>query len=177
MKQMIDVPKGFRLVKVSDTEYKLVPDKHTLPTSWPEFCRLEWEQGYHEMKMPMYTFASDGLTREALLHTARDPMKEFGFFSTRELVNAYRALMMLTHLRNWYNDNWVPNWADEDQIKYCLVLYNTGWTFTTSYCKVHFFAFQTRDLAIAFLENFRHLLKLLQPLIGYGMQMDLNTHD
>lgn len=176
MKQIINVPDGFKLAQISDTEYKLVPDKHTLPTSWPEFCRLEWEQGYQRMKMPMYTFGSDGLTHEAVLNR-RDPMKEFGFFSTRELVQAFRALMMLTHLRDWYNDNWVPNWSDQKQAKYCLVLYNTGWTFSTNYSNATFFAFESRELALAFLENFRHLLDLLRPLLGYGFKSDTNLQD
>lgn len=41
MNQVINIPEGFELKKVSETEYQIVPKERKLPKTWNEFCNMK----------------------------------------------------------------------------------------------------------------------------------------
>lgn len=38
--ETITIPEGYQLVKVSESEYKIVPKEKVLPKTWEEFCKI-----------------------------------------------------------------------------------------------------------------------------------------
>lgn len=72
---------------------------------------------------------------------------------------------MLIQLRDCYNGYWEPDWKNEYEKKYVIVICRgeaESFRFETSN-KV--LAFKTEELRDQFLENFRDLIEIAKPLI------------
>lgn len=67
------------------------------------------------------------------------------------------AFDKLRHLRRCYRQDWIPDWSNEKQTKYCIVE-NDGLEVGRFYQNRQFLAFQTQELAEQFLDNFRDLI-------------------
>ena len=77
----------------------------------------------------------------------------------------YIALWKLEQLRDCYRQGWKPDWANEYASKHCITLCsNTPWI-TTRGMANKFLAFQSREVAEEFLENFESLIKEAGDLI------------
>ena len=68
-----------------------------------------------------------------------------------------QAYMKLRYLRDYYRQGWEPDWFDYEQRKLCIVE-NDGLEVDECYQFRQFLAFQTRELAEQFLDNFRDII-------------------
>lgn len=155
--QKITIPDGFRLEKVSETEYKIVPDKKLLPKTWEEFCET------HTVKKGEAWINYDSSVVCYNESEIRDNNLDKNVLPSKEKAEAIFALCQLIQLRDCYNDGWKPNWTTL-KTKYCLALGPNGWYPCTSGTAEHIFTFKTEELRGEFYSNFKDLLNELQPL-------------
>ena len=155
MKTTIEIPDGYTLVKVSDTEYKAVKE---LPNTWEEFCknyRVSTESevyinGCSDIRHP------ERKNRRAEL--------DKNFLPNYEYAEAILALCQLIQLRDCYNDGWKPDWEERIEKKYVISFIVKKWTDSWSAQDACMFSFKSKELRDKFLENFRDLLDKIKPL-------------
>ena len=158
MKATIEIPDGYTLVKVNDTEYKVVKEEKKLPNTWEEFCET------HQLKEKEAWI--DDCSKVKIIGCAKGGDRTSHWDSTlpnKEYAEAILALIQLIQLRNCYNDGWVPDWSKEE-VKDCLYLDNGKWKFSLNSNHETIFAFKSPELCRKFLENFRDLLDKIKPL-------------
>jgi len=85
----------------------------------------------------------------------------------KELADATKALLKLLFLRDYYNEDWKPDWKD-DTWKY-VILAKVGiyWEFIVDnkasyYIVLHF---KSREIAEKFLKEQKELLEIAKPLL------------
>lgn len=156
MKQTIEIPEGFELKKVSDTEYKIVK-KENPPKTWEEFCEaysIKNEEYFIGNRSEMFRANSK----------SRSSNSDKNILPSKEKAEAILALCQLIQLRDCYNDGWKPNWKDASKDKY-TIYYNTNYVDKgTNAVSARVLAFKTRELRDEFFDNFKDLIEKLKPL-------------
>lgn len=159
MKATIEIPDGYTLVKVRDTEYKVVKNEKKLPDTWEEFCKTHplkfgesWVDSYSQI---MYIDSKRGQKRTEGC---------FNLLPNKEKAEAILALIQLIQLRDCYNGGWVPDFGNPIERKHVVSFIGNNWikTWTTQYAYI--FSFKSEELRDKFLENFRDLLDKIKPL-------------
>lgn len=157
MKQTIEIPKGFELVKVSDTEYKIQEKVRVLPKTWKEFCEISpitRDEG----------FVSSHSNIIASPCRSRDPQADANMLPSKDVAEAILALCQLIQLRDYYNDGWKPDWDNALFDKH-YIWFNRDNIITGTLSFYHnILVFKTEELRDEFLENFRDLILKLKPL-------------
>ena len=157
MKQTIEIPDGFELEKVSDTEYKIVK-KTTLPETWEEFCKII------PKTVRNVAFVDDLSAIRVIERTGSiDPVCDKNLLSSKEEAEAIRTLCQLLQLRDYYNDSWKPDWNDSS-VKWCIHFCKGDVVKYTANNFKYLFCFKSEELRNTFLENFKDLLKKIEPL-------------
>jgi hypothetical protein len=153
----IEVPEGYEVDKEKSTFEKIVfkKIKVELPKTWDEFC----EQNPIENS----EFFIDTLSCIRSTSSSYHFRQKF-FLSTKEDAKAHLALIQLHRLRDIYRQGWKPNWNDKND-KYCIN-YAGGiiriYPLWYSQC---FLAFQSKEIAEQFVENFKDLIEKAKELI------------
>lgn len=157
MIQTIEIPEGFELKKVSDTEYKIVKKENVLPKTWEEFCEL------YPIKNDEYFIE----TRSDIVRANcknRNSCSDKNVLPSKEKAEAILALCQLIQLRDYYNDGWKPNWKNPCQEKY-TIYYNTNYPDKGTNCaSVRALAFKTKELRDEFFDNFKDLIEKFKSL-------------
>lgn len=155
--QKITIPEGFKLEKVSETEYKVVPTEKKLPKTWEEFCEM------NPLREGEYWV--DNFAKIAFIDVAAGSERTeewYNLLPSKEKAEAILALCQLIQLRDCYNDGWKPEFKTHP--KDCVFLgRNDNWD-TGKVGSPELFAFKTEFLAKSFLKNFKDLLGKLKPL-------------
>ena len=157
MTQTIEIPEGFELKKVSDTEYKIVKKEKVLPKTWEEFCKLNPIKDAERFIASSSRICVSGDMRE------RNKDYDRNLIPSKEKAEAILALCQLIQLRDCYNNDWKPDWGDP----FCkYAIYFTRNTFikqTNTNC-ARILAFKTAELRNQFFDNFKDLIEKLKPL-------------
>lgn len=142
----------------SKVEYK--PTIDTLPRSWQEFCET------HEVQKGE-AYIKDISTVYQAEHTGdtRDMNADKNILPSKQAVEAHLALMQLHQLRDCWREGWMPDWKDDNQIKY--VIYNIDGCFKIGRFSStrRFLAFQDEKRADEFKDCFIDLIKQAGDLI------------
>ena len=157
MTQTIEIPEGFELKKVSDTEYKIVKKEKILPKTWEEFCKLNPVKDTERFIAPSSGIYSPGKSRE------RDKDMDRNLIFSEEKAEAILALCQLIQLRDYYNDGWKPDW-NEYSNKYVIYFFGDEPTTTINVECAKILAFKTIELRDEFFNNFKYLIEKLKPL-------------
>jgi hypothetical protein len=130
--------------------------KKELPKSWEELCQFEG----------CYVFSDTVVTSVDDAGYCIPLAKNKNVFATKEQAEASIALAQLSQLREVYRNNWVPDWTDFNEKKFCIAFIENK-IFKENYISHQYFlSFQdskTRDL---FLENFKDLIETAKPLLS-----------
>lgn len=86
-------------------------------------------------------------------------------FATREQADASLALAQLSQLREVYRQGWKPDWNDRNT-KWCIHLDNDKVVVGLWYTTHKFLAFQSKEIAQEFLDNFGVLILSAKPLMS-----------
>ena len=151
----IQVPEGYEIDKEKSTFEKIVFKKveNELPKSWEDLMTVK---GYcvstyskiEDCNEEFYTYKENK-----------------NLFPTKEEAEACLALAQLCQLRDRYNDGWKPDWINNKEYKYSIVI-NKGEPFVETYFNVQkVLSFKTEELRDKFLENFRDLIETAKPLL------------
>lgn len=150
----IQAPEGYEIDRENSTFEKIVFKKveKELPKSWEDLYEVGgWFVDFH----------SDVVTSDSM--RTGDSVKNR--FPTREEAEACLALAQLCQLRDRYNGGWKPDWEDDEEQKYVMLIHRG------EICKEIFFtvqqslAFKTEELRDKFLENFEDLIEIAKPLL------------
>lgn len=156
MNQVINIPDGFELKKVSETEYQIVPKERKLPKTWKEFCEI------YSTKYNNEYFINNDSTILKVTATCRLSDPDRNVCPSKEVAEGILALIQLIQLRDYYNNGWKPR---DDEWIY-TVYYDCGmW-------RIHFgtflsnrlFYFQSEEIAAKFGCSFKDLLDKVKYL-------------
>ncbi len=153
----IEIPEGYEIDQEKSTFEKIVFKeinkelKKELPKSWEELIRIE---GYY-VGTSGYVCDYQGATSGS----------NKNLFATQEQAEAAIAMAQLSQLREVYRQGWKPDWLNLKD-KYCI-LYSSGKPVVSSFLTMEYLlAFQSKEIAKEFLENFRDLIEKARPLMS-----------
>lgn len=159
MKATIEIPDGYTLVKVCDTEYKVVKEENKLPYTWEEFCET------HPLKRGEFGVDAEHELFEVIESEGCKRLTSWRLLlPNKEKAEAILALCQLIQLRDCYNDGWVPDWGNSEAKKHVISLIGNNWIETWRTKDACMFAFKSVDIRDKFHENFRYLLDKIKPL-------------
>lgn len=87
------------------------------------------------------------------------------YFTKDENYSAFEALRKLTILREYYNEGWQPDWKNDDENKYVILIENDKIKCEKNYSYKRVLAFKTSEIRDKFLEDQRELLEIAKPLL------------
>ena len=159
MNQIIEIPEGFELKKISDTEYRIVKKEKVLPKTWEEFCKLNPVKDAERFIASSSRICSFNDIRDR----ERNEDNDRNIIPSEEKAEAILALCQLIQLRDCYNNGWKPDW---NELSNKFVIYPVNGEYTTSLnhvCK-RVLVFKSSELRDKFLNNFKDLIEKLKPL-------------
>lgn len=155
MNQVINIPDGFELKKVSETEYKIVPKERRLPKTWEEFCKINSRINNE------YYITANSRINKSVDDTDRAAEVDRNLCPSKEIAEGILALIQLIQLRDYYNNGWKPT-------GYCSAIYITNnsdpWIGVITVDSKSPLAFKSADLAKEFANNFRDLIDKVKYL-------------
>lgn len=158
MKQTIEieVPDGHKAVYNKDTQ-KVEIVRVELPKSWEEYCKqnpiVDWEY-----------FINERSEIDEIRKREKNPETDKSTIQTKDMAEAFIALMQLVQLRDCYRQGWKPNWRKACN-KYCIYYEIDGiFPFNNIY-NSRVLSFQSEEIRDEFLENFRDLIEQAKELI------------
>lgn len=156
MNQVINIPEGFELKKVSETEYQIVPKERKLPKTWEEFCKIN-----DRIHNDEYFITIDSSIAEVSANADRRADLDKNVCPSKEIAEGILALIQLIQLRDYYNDGWKPT-------GYCSAIYITNnsdpWIGVKTVDSKSPLAFKSADLAKEFANNFKDLIDKVKYL-------------
>ena len=160
----IQIPEGYEIDKKNSTFEKIVFKKkeNAKPRSWEEY----YKQQIANKKCGYYI--DDGNCDSAVIvwddFVGADKWKNV--LPSKELAEAFLAMMQLMSLRQAWIGDWTPDWEDYDNYKYCVFGSKTD-----NFCIKNLtsarspLSFPTEEMATDFMNCFRDLLEIAKPLI------------
>lgn len=86
-------------------------------------------------------------------------------FKDKEIAEAYSVLPKLIRLRDKYNENWYPDWGDDNTAKYYIGRYGNDWDIDFTYKYPYLLCFKSFAIRNKFLEDHRDLIEIAKPLL------------
>ena len=157
----IQIPEGYEIDKEKSTFEKIVfKRKDTKPRSWEEYCKNHYGDYYY--------ISSDsniiGLGYNPG-HCELSPIYAKNVMPTKELAEAFLAMMQLMSLRQAWIGDWKPDWSCGYSSNYCII--GAGDRFDVCIlgkCR-YALSFPTIEMAKDFMDCFKDLLEIAKPLI------------
>ena len=164
MKQTIEieVPDGKKAI-CKDNKV-VFEDKHSLPKDWEEYFTFHFPK---TGKLPEnhYVWANTEVFFDCPTNSDYISLLQTKNILTSDIAaKQHFALMQLHQLRDCYRQGWKPNWNDSSY-KYCIDNYRNCYTTHKYQSLKHFLAFQSKEIAEEFLNNFRELIEEAGDLI------------
>ena len=159
MKQIleIEVPEGKKAI-YKDNKIIFEDIVQKLPETWEEFCKL------YPIKKEEYYIELNSIPTKTSIGERFDH-DDKNVLPSQQAAKAHLALMQLHQLRDCYRQGWLPDWEDDDIIKYCIVLESNRCVIYKKLVSCNFLSFQSEDIAKKFLYNFKDLIETAGDLI------------
>lgn len=166
-------PEGCEVEKMEIVDGFIVatfkPKERKLPKSLEEFC-----DKFPVKKGEAFIDEDDQIKEFDYNFVGERSIYDTTILPDRATAEAVIALCQLIQLRNCYNGDWVPDWSDGGQIKYCICFDGTenikkNWFGISIYSILYF---KTEELRDEFLRNFRPLIEKLKPLYGIREEVE-----
>ena len=159
----IQIPEGYEIDKENSTFEKIVfKKKETKPRSWEKY----YKQQIANKKHGYYIDDADCSTVSVVWNEYAGADKWKNVLPSKELAEAFLAMMQLVSLRQAWIGDWKPDWEDYDNYKYCVFGSKTN-----DFCVRNLMSarsplsFPTEEMATDFMNCFRDLLEIAKPLI------------
>ena len=159
----INVPDGYEIDKENSTFecIKFKPIANNLPKTWKEYCETypirERESWISDIGKILYI--------NALPNTKRNCTVDRNLLPNEKYAEAMLALCQLIQLRDCYNDGWIPDWTNQNAVKYCIEVQSNNIISCTYNVTSNFLAFKTEAIRDEFLNNFKDLIEIAKPLL------------
>ena len=135
-------------------------------------CFVKSKGAINTLSTANYSIDFKGFEQKAPAPTYEDIVKERNYIylpenlvaPNKELADAVVALLKLLFHRDYYNEEWQPDWKDEEK-KFSIEIYEGEFdTFESVECQ-RVFSFKTEEIRDKFLEDQRELLEIAKPLL------------
>ena len=129
-----------------------------LPNTWEEFCKMypvkddEWYIGGN---------SNINLLKEGIRYNT----SHRNVLPSLQAAKAHLALMQLHQLRDCYRQGWLPDWSDDNQMKYGIYFDRYILVVQSIYYCSTFLSFQSEEIAEKFFNNFKDLIETAGDLI------------
>lgn len=158
----ITIPEGQEIDWQESTKQEKIVFKkkeNTTPRSWKEYCNNYVGKVFYIYKDS--TILGGDYTRHGLYAEG-----DKNTLPTKELAEAFLAMMQLMSLRQAWIGDWEADWNNWDIIKYCISNHRDG-DFKILYLGVvgSPLSFPTEEMAEDFMNCFKDLLEIAKPLI------------
>ena len=157
---VIDIPDGMCIDESNSTFEKIVfKRKDTKPRSWEEYCK-NFKGQYYYIQNNKDNIATSFIPNGYGLVSAYK-----NYIPSKELAEAFLAMMQLMSLRQAWIGDWKPNWSCGYSSNYCVV--GAGDHFDVCIlgkCRCAL-SFPTIEMAKDFINCFRDLLEIAKPLL------------
>ena len=154
----ITIPEGQEIDwQESAKQEKIVfKKKDTKPRSWEEYCNnFSGELFYFSNR----NSTESVVTSDGMLYTAKD------YLPSKELAEAFLAMMQLMSLRQAWIGDWKPDWKINATDIWC-VIFKEGKLKVDLFCTISMaLSFPTKEMAEDFMNCFKDLLEIAKPLI------------
>lgn len=161
MKQTIEieVPEGKKAVwKDNRVVFEDITPK--MPETWEEFCETVPTTPYNDSYIELDSRVSTYTTSNNIY---RRETNDRNLLPSKEAAEAHLALMQLHQLRDYYRQGWEP---EVGKVSFNIVRSKDNTYDLEDYENYsNFLAFQTKEIAEEFLENFEDLIKKAGDLI------------
>ena len=155
----IQIPEGYEIDKENSTFEKIVfKKKDTKPRSWEEYCK-NFKGQYYYIQNNRDNIATSFIPNGYGLVSAYK-----NYIPSKELAEAFLAMMQLMSLRQAWIGNWEPNWKNPDIKKWCII-FECELKVSYFYSNSRALSFPTKEMAEDFMNCFRDLLEIAKPLL------------
>jgi hypothetical protein len=142
---------GFIIDGFNDISVVLTKKQNQLPKNWNDLeCVSGWI-GLMETKI-------------SRAHYSKNTGRFINYFKLEREAQASLELAKLTHLRHIYRNGWEPDWADAKP-KWCIAMWDNVLDIKCESNKHFFLAFEYKETAKLFLNNFKDLIEESSPLL------------
>lgn len=156
----ITIPEGFEIDKENSSFEKIVfKKKDTKPRSWEEYYQLQEKSNAAGYFINSYSDISKTEYKLGTINELRNTLP------TKELAEAFLAMMQLMSLRQAWIGDWKPDWCDNIIIKWCIVYQWSKFRVFECGMTSRSLSFPTREMAEDFMNCFKDLLEIAKPLI------------
>jgi hypothetical protein len=155
----IQIPEGQEIDwQESAKQEKIVFKKkeNTKPKTWEEYCKN------NEDKQVWFVKENSNIGGCHLM--CRPINEDKNTLPTKELAEAFLAMMQLMSLREDWIGDWKPDWKTDIR-KWCIICYNCELYVDFFICTVAPLSFPTKEMAEDFMNCFKDLLDIAKPLI------------
>ena len=159
----ITIPEGQEIDwQESAKQEKIVfKKKDTKPRSWEEY----YEQQIANKKHGYYIDDADCSTVSVVWNEYAGANKWRNVLPSKELTEAFLAMMQLMSLRQAWIGDWEPDWKDETRVKFIIICLENQVLFQNTYITSRVLSFPTSEMAEDFMNTFKDLLEIAKPLI------------
>ena len=116
--------------------------ENVLPNTWEEFCEM------YPKKINEWHINDDSNIK-----------------SLKKVGEQHLAQIKLHQLRDCYRQDWLPDWSNDNQIKWSIYFDKNIFVVNPICYRSQFLSFQSEEIARKFLNNFQELIKLAGDLI------------
>ena len=159
----ITIPKGYEIDKENSTFEKIVFKKkeNAKPRSWKEY----YEQQIANKKHGYYIDDADCSSVSVVWNEYAGANKWRNVLPSKELTEAFLAMMQLMSLRQAWIGDWEPDWNDETRVKWNIICLQNQVCLCDTLIKSRVLSFPTSEMAEDFMNTFKDLLEIAKPLI------------
>lgn len=166
----IKIPKGQEIDWQESAKQEKIVFKNinTKPKSWEEYLR----SGNHPNKL---WFINPAYKSTGGIESTGGDIKDFNlnksgccmsaYLPSRELTEAFLAMMQLMSLRQAWIDDWEPDWSNFDNSKWGIINHANKLTISLFGNSSRPLSFPTKEMATDFMNCFKDLLEIAKPLI------------
>ena len=135
-------------------DWTTVKYEKNLPKTWKKFCEnypRKKDEAYFDMCSQICIFSQD--------YEYRSEDRDKNLLPSTQAAEAHLALMQLHQLRDCWREGWVPDWTDDNQIKYVIYNPEGGFRIGRFSRTRRFLAFQDEKRAEEFKDCFIDLIR------------------
>lgn len=158
---VIQIPDGMCIDESKSTFEKIVfKKKDTKSKNWEEYAKnqiISNQKGYYINELNCNI---DCIRWDSCL----TPNKWRNILPSKELTEAFLAMMQLMSIRQEWIGDWKPCW-NGISIHFCIVHLSKGYGIDSFVLCYHVLSFPTKEMAEEFLDCFKDLLEIAKPLI------------
>ena len=152
-----NVPEGYEIDKEQSNERKIVLKKVEIErvSNWKEYCeKMKGKASYY--------FIVDSNEVKPSHFGSAPILSEFEKRKDTEAIAAFCKLIMLR--KDWVK-NWEPDWTNNDEEKFGIVVNANRFESISFYCMSQPLSFPTGEMCDEFFYTFRDLLEKAKPLL------------